>query len=374
MPSVIVQRREAVLEIVLNRPAVLNAANREMIGELAAAAAEAAEDPAARVVLLRGAGTHFCAGGDINMFGELISLEPAAREQALHAIVDTLHPLLIALRHMPKPVVVAAQGAAAGFGLSLVLAADLAIAAEDCGFHLRLYPSRNQPRWRHDDDIAPHRRAKAGGGVDVAWRPLRCAARPGARPRQSVGSTGGARGRGDGACDTAGERSDPCLRAHQSADRGLGRSNAARAVAARNRKLRCLRRDRRICRGCPRVSRKAPAGFLGSKAVVTKPRRMRWIGLAAVASAGLLSGCYYYPYGYAPWGYPYPILTRRAIRTRRANPYPPAPGAAAQYPQQPAPEYPQQPIPCGGAIPAGAGTGGATAIPTTAGAGARRSR
>src|SRR5438270_588676 len=83
---------------------------------------------------LRGAGSHFCAGGDINMFGELISLEPAAREQALHAIVDTLHPLLITLRQMPKPVVVAAQGAAAGFGLSLVLAADLAIAAEDSVF------------------------------------------------------------------------------------------------------------------------------------------------------------------------------------------------------------------------------------------------
>ena len=134
MPTVIVQRRGAVLEIVLNRPAVLNAANREMIGELAAAAAEAAQDAASRVVLLRGAGSHFCAGGDINMFGELISLEPAAREQALHVIVDTLHPLLITLRQMPKPVVVAAQGAAAGFGLSLVLAADLAIAAEDCVF------------------------------------------------------------------------------------------------------------------------------------------------------------------------------------------------------------------------------------------------
>ena len=134
MPSVIVQRRGAVLEIVLNRPEVLNPANRELIGELAATAAEAAEDSVSRVVLLRGAGTHFCAGGDINMFGELISPEPASREQALHAIVDRLHPLLIALRHMPKPVVVAAHGAAAGFGLSLVLAADLAVAAEDCVF------------------------------------------------------------------------------------------------------------------------------------------------------------------------------------------------------------------------------------------------
>jgi 2-(1,2-epoxy-1,2-dihydrophenyl)acetyl-CoA isomerase len=134
MPNVVVERHDAVLEIILNRPAVLNAANRELIGELAAAAAEAAEDTTARVVLLRGAGSHFCAGGDINMFGELISLESDGRERALREIVGTLHPLLIALRHMPKPVVAAVQGAAAGFGLSLVLAADLALAAEDAVF------------------------------------------------------------------------------------------------------------------------------------------------------------------------------------------------------------------------------------------------
>jgi 2-(1,2-epoxy-1,2-dihydrophenyl)acetyl-CoA isomerase len=134
MPSVVVERHEAVLQIVLNRPEVLNAANRELIAELAAAAAEAAEDRTARVVLLRGAGSHFCAGGDINMFGELILLEPEPRAQALHAIVDQLKPMLTALRRMPKPVVAAVQGAAAGFGLSLVLAADLAIAAEDAVF------------------------------------------------------------------------------------------------------------------------------------------------------------------------------------------------------------------------------------------------
>lgn len=134
MPSVVVERHEAVLQIVLNRPEVLNAANRELIAELAGAAAEAAEDDTARVVLLRGAGSHFCAGGDVNMFGELISLEPEARATALHGIVDQLKPTLIALRRMPKPVVAGVQGAAAGFGLSLVLAADLAIAAEDAVF------------------------------------------------------------------------------------------------------------------------------------------------------------------------------------------------------------------------------------------------
>jgi 2-(1,2-epoxy-1,2-dihydrophenyl)acetyl-CoA isomerase len=134
MPHVAVQRRDAVFEITLNRPEVLNAVNRETIGALAAAVAEAGDDRASRAVLLRGAGTHFCAGGDITMFAELIRLTPTERQKALYQIVHTLHPLLVHMRHMPKPVVAAVQGAAAGFGLSLVLAADLALAAEDSVF------------------------------------------------------------------------------------------------------------------------------------------------------------------------------------------------------------------------------------------------
>ena len=134
MPTVVLRRHEAVLEIILNRPELLNAANRELIGDLAAATAGVAEDQSVRAVLLRGAGTHFCAGGDITMFGELIKLPPTERHRALYEIVDGLHPLLIRLRYMPKPVVAAVQGAAAGFGLSLVVAADLALAAEDAIF------------------------------------------------------------------------------------------------------------------------------------------------------------------------------------------------------------------------------------------------
>src|SRR4051812_39605649 len=95
MPSVIVQRHDAVFEIVLNRPEVLNAADRRLIAELADATSEAAEDRKARAVLLRGAGGHFCAGGDITMFGELIGLASAERRKALYRIVDSLHPLLV---------------------------------------------------------------------------------------------------------------------------------------------------------------------------------------------------------------------------------------------------------------------------------------
>src|SRR5215831_6302657 len=134
MPGVRVVRNGAVGEIVLDRPEVLNAVDRETIAALAAAAAEAAEDETARAVLVRGAGPHFCAGGDIRMFGALIDLPAEARARALYQIVDALHPLLTRLREMPKPVVAAVQGAAAGFGLSLVLAADLALAAEDAVF------------------------------------------------------------------------------------------------------------------------------------------------------------------------------------------------------------------------------------------------
>jgi 2-(1,2-epoxy-1,2-dihydrophenyl)acetyl-CoA isomerase len=134
MRTIAVGRQDGVFEICLDRPEILNAANREMIEDLAAATAEAAADREARAVLLRGAGSHFMAGGDIRFFGEVIELPPAARQLAFLELVDLLHPSLLALRTMAKPVVAAVQGAAAGFGLSLVLAADLALAAEDAVF------------------------------------------------------------------------------------------------------------------------------------------------------------------------------------------------------------------------------------------------
>jgi enoyl-CoA hydratase/carnithine racemase len=128
MTKLIAERRGAVCEIRLNRPEVLNAVDRETIAAFSAAAAEAADDRNVRVVLLRGEGAHFCAGGDIGMFGELVRLPADERRRQFYRTVDMLHPLLVRLRHMPKPVVAAVQGAAAGVGLSFVLAADLAAA------------------------------------------------------------------------------------------------------------------------------------------------------------------------------------------------------------------------------------------------------
>ncbi|HJU17339.1 MAG TPA: enoyl-CoA hydratase-related protein [Stellaceae bacterium] len=134
MPTLLVERRDGVFEIVLNRPEILNAANSEMIADLAAATAEAEEDNGTGAVLLRGAGSHFMAGGDIRMFGDMIKLSSEDRRRTFHDLVAALDPTMLRLRQMRKPVVAAVQGAAAGFGLSLVLSADLALAAEDAVF------------------------------------------------------------------------------------------------------------------------------------------------------------------------------------------------------------------------------------------------
>ena len=81
-----------------------------------------------------------------------------------------------------------------------------------------------------------------------------------------------------------------------------------------------------------------------------KTASTRWIGLAAVATAGLLSGCYYYPYGYSPWGYPYPYPYRPAIHTGRVIPIQRAgTGGGAAIPAAAGtggrPHYPQPPAP-----------------------------
>jgi hypothetical protein len=68
---------------------------------------------------------------------------------------------------------------------------------------------------------------------------------------------------------------------------------------------------------------------------VKKPGSRRWIGLVAVASAGLLSGCYYSPYGYYWGGYPNPYPYASAYPYAPGYPYPPPPPPAVRPDQQP---------------------------------------
>ncbi len=116
----------AVATITLNRPDALNALNAAMRRELGAALKAAARDATVRAVVLTGAGRGFCAGAD---------LRGGSGERDFRRVITTeYNPLIEAIRTLPKPVIASVNGVAAGAGMSLALAADLVIAAEDARF------------------------------------------------------------------------------------------------------------------------------------------------------------------------------------------------------------------------------------------------
>ncbi|WP_236025321.1 enoyl-CoA hydratase/isomerase family protein [Arenibaculum pallidiluteum] len=122
---------EAVATVTLDRPEALNALDPAMAEGLHAALARCEADEAVRAVVIRGAGGAFMAGGDVKMFAGLLA-EPGGSPRAFfEKLISTVHQSVILLRRMPKPVIAAVEGPCAGFGFSLMLACDLAVAAED---------------------------------------------------------------------------------------------------------------------------------------------------------------------------------------------------------------------------------------------------
>lgn len=136
--TVHVAQSGGVCTITLNRPGALNALDEAMVDALAAVTEAAAQDDTIRAVVVTGAGDHFMAGGDIRAFKGWLDGEPDRRKLApmMEGFVHRVHPIIRALRSMPKPAVAAVRGSAAGFGMSLLLACDLAVAADDAVFTL----------------------------------------------------------------------------------------------------------------------------------------------------------------------------------------------------------------------------------------------
>ncbi len=133
---VIAENTGAVRTVTMNRPKALNALNRELTLGLRDAVFAAEHDPSVRCLVLRG-GEHFMAGGDIKWFGEQIGKRSAAETKIqFESFIHEVHAMILSLRRMPKPVVASVSGAAAGFGLSLMMACDLAIAADSAYFTL----------------------------------------------------------------------------------------------------------------------------------------------------------------------------------------------------------------------------------------------
>ena len=115
---------DGVATVTLNRPDALNALNAEMRRELLTAVKAARGDDETRVLILTGAGRGFCAGADLR----------AAEGDFRRVLTDEYNPLIAAIRALPKPVVAAVNGVAAGAGVSLAFAADFVVASDEARF------------------------------------------------------------------------------------------------------------------------------------------------------------------------------------------------------------------------------------------------
>ncbi len=130
--DVLVQNEAGICRITLNRPDKLNSFTTAMHAELRLALEAAREDEACRVVLLTGAGRGFCAGQDLS--DPAVAPNPAHMPDIGKMMDDWYNPLIRLLRSMPKPIICAVNGTAAGAGANIALACDIVLAAKSASF------------------------------------------------------------------------------------------------------------------------------------------------------------------------------------------------------------------------------------------------
>lgn len=128
MESILFEKVGQVARLVLNRPAVYNSLNRPMGKALQAALKVCAADDDIRAVYLTGTGKAFCAGQDLN---ELQEPNPPTFDELLG---EHYNPIILQINQLPKPVVAAVNGVAAGAGANLALACDLVVATQSASF------------------------------------------------------------------------------------------------------------------------------------------------------------------------------------------------------------------------------------------------
>jgi len=128
-PAVLYAAEGGVATLTMNRPQVLNALNDDLLTGLRQGLARAKADDGVRALLLTGAGRGFCAGADLAAG----TIQEGPRDVA-QSLRERYHPIILAMRQFPKPIVGAINGSAAGAGMSIALACDIVLAGESASF------------------------------------------------------------------------------------------------------------------------------------------------------------------------------------------------------------------------------------------------
>ncbi|QKV92721.1 enoyl-CoA hydratase/isomerase family protein [Streptomyces sp. NA02950] len=141
--TVLYELTDGLATITLNRPDAMNALNLDIKVALRDALLQAAEDPAVRAVLLTGSGRAFCVGQDLKEHIGLLAAdreahargEGAAEGSTMTTVALHYNPIVTTIAGMPKPVVAAVNGVAAGAGAGFAMAADYRIVADSATFN-----------------------------------------------------------------------------------------------------------------------------------------------------------------------------------------------------------------------------------------------
>ncbi|HEU5267763.1 MAG TPA: enoyl-CoA hydratase-related protein [Jatrophihabitans sp.] len=129
--ELLVERGDGVATLTMNRPESMNSLSVALKVALLEAVRDVAADPTVRAVVLTGAGRGFCVGQDLR---EHVAMLEAADPTPLSTVTEHYNPLLLALARMPKPLIAAVNGMAAGAGAGISFACDFRIAANTAGF------------------------------------------------------------------------------------------------------------------------------------------------------------------------------------------------------------------------------------------------
>ena len=129
--ALIVDRADGVATLTLNRPESMNSLSLELKQSLVEAVADVSADDSVRAVVLTGAGRAFCVGQDLREHQALLD---AGDPSPLRTVTDHYNPITVGLATMPKPVIAAVNGVAAGAGAGFAFACDFRIASKSASF------------------------------------------------------------------------------------------------------------------------------------------------------------------------------------------------------------------------------------------------